>query len=418
MSKRAAENQLDCGTAKLHKSFAATAANTCTLAPGTQCHVAGLQKAQHHNGKHGKVGAFNPATGRYVVLLHTGESLALQPANIIADTLAAGAAPLPSSSATPEVSIAQKTSTARERDAQTENAQDVPAGCGTATVSRVLQLCDMVTAEELADPEEYRDILSDVRDECTRVGGDVASITIPRLDDLSVQPPALPPSVDAIGLVYVEFEDLDAAQKAHCALDGRTFGENRVSVFPYPESDYAQGVLTDVRVALAAADEPAVDEAPRRRTGVVRMWNADKGFGFVQESNGTDIFVHVRSLVAHASSAALDVGQCVSFMVEMQPDGRHQAVDVRDPGGELPVDEAAHQAALVAAQDHATVSVFSDTIQGHKPTNEDRFTNNVEGGCRRFGKWVAVYDGHGARLTRGLSSVARFSRAKLTSPYG
>jgi cold shock CspA family protein len=208
----------------------------------------------------------------------------------------------------------------------------------------------MVTAEELADPEEYRDILSDVREECTRVGGDVASVTIPRLDDLSAQPPALPPSVDAIGLVFVEFEGLDAAEKARSALDGRTFGENLVSVFPYPESDYAQGVLTDVRVALPAADEPAVDGAPRRRTGVVRMWNVDKGFGFVQESDGTDLFVHVRSLVAHSSSAALDIGQCVSYRVETQPDGRDQAVDVRDPGGELPVDEAAHQAALAAAQ--------------------------------------------------------------------
>ena len=76
--------------------------------------------------------------------------------------------------------------------------------------------------------------------------------------------------------------------------------------FPYPESDYAHGVLTDARDALPAADEPAVDGAPRRRTGVVRMWNVDKGFGFVQESDGTDLFVHVRSLVTHSSSAALE----------------------------------------------------------------------------------------------------------------
>ena len=81
---------------------------------------------------------------------------------------------------------------------------------------------------------------------------------------------------------------------------------NHVYQFPYPKSDYAQGVLTDARVALPAADEPAVDGAPRRRTGVVRMWNVDKGFGFVQESDGTDLFVHVRSLVTHSSSAALE----------------------------------------------------------------------------------------------------------------
>ena len=168
------------------------------------------------------------------------------------------------------------------------------------------------------------------------------------------------PSVDAIGLIFVEFEEVESAAKAQAALHGRTFGDSVVAVLPYPEAGYAEGVLTDVRVALAAAAAEAaakaeaaaaVAEAARRRTGAVRMWNTDKGFGFVDEDNSSadeGIFVHARSLVTHASSAALEVGQRVSFLVELRPDSRHQAMDVRDRDGVLPVDEAAHQAALIA----------------------------------------------------------------------
>ena len=161
------------------------------------------------------------------------------------------------------------------------------------------------------------------------------------------------PSVDAIGLIFVEFEEVESAAKAQAALHGRTFGDSVVAVLPYPEAGYAEGVLTDVRVALAAAaaEAAAKAEAARRRTGAVRMWNTDKGFGFVDEDNSSadeGIFVHARSLVTHASSAALEVGQRVSFLVELRPDSRHQAMDVRDRDGVLPVDEAAHQAALIA----------------------------------------------------------------------
>lgn len=398
-NKRAADSEIQRleGAAKFAKTGTCTAAATaaathCALVAGTRCRVGGLKRAQHHNEKWGTVGAFNPATGRYVVLLQTGESLALQPANIFVTDEAVGIDPLPVSAVAPALAAALPETSA----AKGPGAEDATLAASTITsLSRVLQLCNMVTAEELADPDEYRDILSDVRDECAQVGGAVASITIPRLDDLSAQPPTLPPRVDAIGLIFVEFEDVAGAEKARRALDGRTFGENVVFVLPYPEADYAKGILADVRVALAAADEAA--KAALRRTGVVRMWNLDKGFGFVREHNGTDtdIFVHARSLVTHCSFVALDVGQRVSFLLEKQLDGRYQAVDVRDPDGKLPVDEAAHQAALAAASDKANVSVFSDTIQGHKPTNEDRFTNCLAVGARKFGKWIGVYDGHG-----------------------
>lgn len=49
--------------------------------------------------------------------------------------------------------------------------------------SSVVQLLNMVTAEELVDDEEYEDILEDVREECSKYG-QVLDIWIPRPDTL------------------------------------------------------------------------------------------------------------------------------------------------------------------------------------------------------------------------------------------
>jgi hypothetical protein len=71
---------------------------------------------------------------------------------------------------------------------------------------------------------------------------------------------------------------------------------------------------------------------------------------------------------------ALDVSSQTLYLHETA--GRLQATDVRTADG-LPVDELEHQAAMAASVDTAQVSVHSDTIQGHKPSNEDRFTMDL-----------------------------------------
>ena len=189
MSKRPAEGPLvGGGAAKVPKGTAA-ASTGAGFAMGTQCLVEGLKKAERHNGKRGTVGALNAATGRYVVLLETGESLALQPANIVVEgESSADAASQPVAAASAAAAAAAPAASTIGSGSGSSS----PSGsAGAVGSSRVLQLCNMVTAEELDNPEEYADILSDVRGECASVGGAVASIAIPRLDDLSAQPPAL-----------------------------------------------------------------------------------------------------------------------------------------------------------------------------------------------------------------------------------
>jgi len=50
-------------------------------------------------------------------------------------------------------------------------------------------------------------------------------------------------------------------------------------------------------------------------TGTVKWFNAQKGFGFIQPSNGgKDVFVHI-SAVERAGLSTLNEGQAVSFDV-------------------------------------------------------------------------------------------------------
>lgn len=49
-------------------------------------------------------------------------------------------------------------------------------------------------------------------------------------------------------------------------------------------------------------------------TGTVKWFNADKGFGFIEQENGPDVFVHFKD-IAGDGFKALDEGQRVSFEV-------------------------------------------------------------------------------------------------------
>ena len=54
----------------------------------------------------------------------------------------------------------------------------------------------------------------------------------------------------------------------------------------------------------------------RMTIGVVKWFNAQKGFGFIQpEGGGSDVFVHI-SAVERAGMATLHYGQKVSFELE------------------------------------------------------------------------------------------------------
>ena len=66
-----------------------------------------------------------------------------------------------------------------------------------------------------------------------------------------------------------------------------------------------------------------------REKGVVKWFNAAKGFGFIQRSSGEDVFVHF-SVIQMSGYRMLEEGSEVEFEVERGPKGL-QAESVNRP---------------------------------------------------------------------------------------
>ncbi|KAF2436682.1 hypothetical protein EJ08DRAFT_624338 [Tothia fuscella] len=91
---------------------------------------------------------------------------------------------------------------------------------------RVLQLMNMVTAEELMDSSEYEDIKLDIQEECEKYGK-VLELKIPRPSGARTSP--------GVGKIFVKFDLPESAQKATSALAGRKFADRTVVVTFFSE---------------------------------------------------------------------------------------------------------------------------------------------------------------------------------------
>lgn len=57
-------------------------------------------------------------------------------------------------------------------------------------------------------------------------------------------------------------------------------------------------------------------------TGIVKWFNADKGFGFIEQKQGPDVFVHFKNIISTNNSfKTLDEGQSVQFKLGQGPKG-------------------------------------------------------------------------------------------------
>ena len=61
--------------------------------------------------------------------------------------------------------------------------------------------------------------------------------------------------------------------------------------------------------------------------GTVKWFNNDKGYGFISQSDGEDVFVHFSAIQAEGYKS-LEEGQAVEFEVTQGPKG-NQAANVR-----------------------------------------------------------------------------------------
>lgn len=65
-------------------------------------------------------------------------------------------------------------------------------------------------------------------------------------------------------------------------------------------------------------------------TGVVKWFSSQKGYGFVSQENGPDVFVH-QSAIQGGGNKSLEENQKVEFDITEGPKGP-QAVNVRPVG--------------------------------------------------------------------------------------
>lgn len=61
--------------------------------------------------------------------------------------------------------------------------------------------------------------------------------------------------------------------------------------------------------------------------GTVKWFNAAKGYGFIEQETGDDIFVHYSAIVTEGFKT-LNEGERVEFEISESPEGKSQAVNV------------------------------------------------------------------------------------------
>jgi len=116
------------------------------------------------------------------------------------------------------------------------NAMSMLAGTtaiGDFDESKVLQLLNMVTPDELMDNDDYEEIMEDVQEECSKFGNIVA-IKIPRPTGGSRQSAG-------VGKIYVKYDSAASTKKALQALAGRKFADRTVVTTFFPEENFEVG---------------------------------------------------------------------------------------------------------------------------------------------------------------------------------
>ncbi|KAL2263698.1 hypothetical protein VTK26DRAFT_5554 [Humicola hyalothermophila] len=113
------------------------------------------------------------------------------------------------------------------------NAMSMLAGTTStdAGSSRVLQLLNMVTADELMDNDDYEEIRDDVQEECEKFGK-ILSLKIPRPVGGGGRQSA------GVGKIYIKYETPESATKALRALAGRKFADRTVVTTYFPEENF------------------------------------------------------------------------------------------------------------------------------------------------------------------------------------
>ncbi|EEC50607.1 predicted protein [Phaeodactylum tricornutum CCAP 1055/1] len=92
-------------------------------------------------------------------------------------------------------------------------------------VSRVVELQNMLSDEDLVDEQAYQEVLEDTREECSQFGK-LISVVIPKKGETGE------------GKIFLEYETTNDAAQAIQALEGRTFDGRRVQATSCAEAKF------------------------------------------------------------------------------------------------------------------------------------------------------------------------------------
>ncbi|GKY92350.1 hypothetical protein MPSEU_000205900 [Mayamaea pseudoterrestris] len=101
-----------------------------------------------------------------------------------------------------------------------------PVGEAVIAPSRVVQILNMLSSQDLVNEEEFQDILEDTREECSQFGK-LVSVIIPKAGEVGATK------------VFLEYETTDDAQRAIASLAGRTFDGRTVEATLFDETKFA-----------------------------------------------------------------------------------------------------------------------------------------------------------------------------------
>ena len=102
-----------------------------------------------------------------------------------------------------------------------------PPATPSAPPSRVVELKNMLSPQDLENPDEYNDILEDTREECAQFG-ELLSVIIPRAGEVGATK------------IFLEYTSSTDAQKAIDGLRGRTFDGRKVVAEYFDETRFAK----------------------------------------------------------------------------------------------------------------------------------------------------------------------------------
>ena len=106
-----------------------------------------------------------------------------------------------------------------------------PGNTSDAPVSRVVELQNMLTEDDLKDETEFKEIMEDTKEECGQFG-QLLNVHIPKAGE---------PGVTKI---FLEYASSDDAAKAIAGLAGRTFDGRKVQATYFDETKFAKKEFT------------------------------------------------------------------------------------------------------------------------------------------------------------------------------